>query len=118
MKRMIYLGTGWLATALALIGAVLPVVPTVPFLLVALWAFGRSSERLRQRLLSDPIFGPDIKRWHERGAIRRSAKVFAVLAMSGSIAIGLMLGMPGYIVAIQATILAMVSVFIVSRPEA
>ena len=92
--RIIYLGIGWFGVGCALIGAFLPIVPTVPFLLVALWAFGRSSERLRQRLLADPVFGPDIRRWQERGAIRRPAKLLSVLAMSSSVAISLLIGVP------------------------
>ena len=118
MTRIIWLSLGWIAVGFAFVGVFLPIVPTVPFLLVAAWAFGRSSERLRQRLLSDPIFGPDIKRWHERGAIRRPAKVFASLAMGGSILIGLFLGLPAYVLAVQAIILLSAAAFILSRPEA
>ena len=73
--RVVYLGVGWLAGSCAFIGAFLPILPTVPFLLVALWAFGRSSDRLRERLLADPVFGPDIRRCQEPGAIRRGAKI-------------------------------------------
>ncbi len=117
MKRMIWLAIGWIAVGCAFIGLLLPIVPTVPFLLVAIWAFGRSSERLRQRLLSDPVFGPDIRKWHERGAIRRSAKLFATVAMASSVLISLWLGMPFYIVIPQAVILFCVGVFIVTRPD-
>ncbi len=116
--RLFYLVLGWLAVSFAFIGAFLPVIPTVPFLLVALWAFGRSSERLKQRLLSDPVFGPDIRRWQERGAIRRPAKILAVLAMAGSVVIVVLVGVPVAVAAIQATILTLVAAFIVTRPEA
>ena len=115
--RVLYLGIGWLAVGCALIGAFLPILPTVPFLLIALWAFGRSSERMRERLLADPVFGPDIRRWQERGAIRRPAKMLSVLAMSASVAISVALGVPMRAVAIQATILAAVALFILTRPE-
>lgn len=116
--RVVYLGVGWLAVSCAFIGAFLPILPTVPFLLVALWAFGRSSDRLRERLLADPVFGPDIRRWQERGAIRRGAKILSVVAMSASVAISLALGVPVQAVSVQATILAAVALFIITRPEA
>ncbi|WBU63835.1 YbaN family protein [Paracoccus aerodenitrificans] len=115
--RWIYLCVGWVAVSFSAIGAFLPIVPTVPFLLIALWAFGRSSERLHQKLLSHPVFGPDIRRWEERGAIRRSAKIFAVVAMTASIGIALALGVAHKAVVFQAAILAAVSVYIISRPE-
>ena len=115
---LVGLGVGWLAVGCALIGVFLPILPTVPFLLIALWAFGRSSERLREKLLADPVFGPDIRRWQERGAIRRSAKLLSVTAMAGSVAISLALGVPARAVIIQAIILSAVAVFIITRPEA
>lgn len=117
MKRIIYLIIGWIAVACALVGTILPIVPTVPFLLVAAWAFGQSSEELRQKLLSHPVFGPDIRRWQERGAIRRPAKILAVVAMAGSVVITAALDAPVYALVLQAAVLTMVSVFIVSRPE-
>ncbi|MDO5640763.1 MAG: YbaN family protein [Paracoccus sp. (in: a-proteobacteria)] len=116
MTRLIWLVIGWIAVGCAVIGALLPIIPTVPFLLVALWAFGKSSERLRQRLLNDPIFGPDIRRWQERGAIRRSAKILAVLAMLGSVLIGFLIA-PVQLVLIQAAILVCAAIFILTRPD-
>ena len=115
--RVVYLGVGWLAVGCALIGALLPILPTVPFLLIALWAFGRSSDRMRERLLADPVFGPDIRRWQERGAIRRGAKILSIGSMSASVVISLLLGVPVQAVAIQAVILAAVALFILTRPE-
>lgn len=118
MTRIIWLSVGWIAVGLAFVGLILPIIPTVPFLLVALWAFGRSSERLRQRLLSHPVFGRDIREWQERGAIRRPAKIWASGAMAFSILLSLWVGLPAFVVAIQGAILLSVAVFIVTRPEA
>lgn len=78
--RVVYLGVGWLAVSCAFIGAFLPILPTVPFLLVALWAFGRSSDRLRERLLADPVFGPDIRRWQGVAPFGAALKILSVVA--------------------------------------
>jgi len=72
------------ALALGLVGAVLPVLPTVPFLLVAAACAGRGWPRLEARLLHHPVYGPPIRRWRERRAVPRSAKWAASIGMAAS----------------------------------
>ena len=71
---------------LGLVGIVVPVFPTVPFLLVAAWAASRSSPRLHRWLLSHPRFGRPLRDWEEAGVVRRPAKWFAtvMICMSGA----------------------------------
>lgn len=69
---------------LGLIGAVLPVLPTVPFLLLSAWAAGRGWPSLEARLLAHPAYGPAIRQWRERGAVPRQAKWLASVMMLGS----------------------------------
>lgn len=73
-----------LMLVLAVAGALLPVLPTVPFLLVAAWAGSRGWPSLEARLLAHPKHGPYIVRWRERGAVPRKAKWFASLMMLAS----------------------------------
>lgn len=73
-----------LALALGLIGIAVPVLPTVPFVIVAAWAAGRGWPTLERRLLTHPTHGPHIRAWRERGVVPRRAKVLATLAMTGS----------------------------------
>lgn len=72
--RHVYLALGLIFTGLGFIGAFLPVLPTVPFLIVAATCFTRSSERLEMWLLSHRRFGPLLNDWRERGAIPIRAK--------------------------------------------
>lgn len=95
----------------------LPLLPTVPFLLLAAFCFARSSERLHQWLVGHPTFGPPIRDWEERGAIGRRAKWIATVSMAGSVIVALWLGLPGLAVAVQVVVLAAVGVFIWTRPE-
>lgn len=118
MTRGLWLAGGLIALALAAVGIVLPLLPTVPFLLLAAFCFARSSERLHRWLLDHPRFGPPIRQWEERGAIGRRAKWIATVSMAGSVMIALWLGLPGWVVAVQAAVLAAVAVFIWTRPEA
>jgi uncharacterized membrane protein YbaN (DUF454 family) len=73
---------GWLCVALGLIGIVVPGLPTTPFMLLAAWAFSRSSERFQAWLLDHPSFGPAVRDWRERNAISRQAKSLAVGMMT------------------------------------
>ena len=72
--RWLFLGLGLFFTGLGFVGAFLPVLPTVPFLIVAAACFARSSTRLETWLLDHPHFGPLLRDWRERGAIPLRAK--------------------------------------------
>lgn len=75
---------GAVAVGLALIGIVLPVLPTTPFLLVATWAFARSSPRLDAWLHAHPRLGPPLAAWETRRAIPRRAKALAGVSLPAS----------------------------------
>lgn len=73
-----------LSLALGVIGAMLPVLPTVPFLLVSAWAASKGWPAFETWLVNHPRLGPPIVQWRERGAVSRGAKWFATLAMAAS----------------------------------
>lgn len=114
--RVVWLSIGWISVALGLIGAALPVMPTVPFMLLAVWAFSRSSPALRDRILNHPTFGPPIRAWQERGVISLKAKICAIGTMSAGVVFALWLGLPGYVVGVQALVCSGVAVFLATRP--
>jgi uncharacterized protein len=83
-----YLVIGCIATLLAIAGAMLPGLPTTPFLLVALWAFARSSPRLMHGLSRIPVLRQaliEARRFEARRTIRREVKVFALAMAWGSV---------------------------------
>jgi uncharacterized membrane protein YbaN (DUF454 family) len=69
---------GFVFVGLAAIGAVLPILPTTPLLIVAAACFARSSPRFYNWLLANPVFGPLIREWRETGSIPLGAKIWAV----------------------------------------
>lgn len=115
-RRYLYLGLGYLALGLAVAGAALPLLPTTPFLLVAVWAFARSSPRLRDRLYADPRFGPLLRHWRDQRAIPRRAKAIAVITLAASwVTTALTVG--GLLVpAIAGVAVLGAGAFILSRP--
>lgn len=115
--RMFWLSLGWTAVAFGAIGAFLPVVPTVPFLLVAAWAFSRSSPALRERIRSHPRYGAAVRAWQDRGVVAPLAKIWAVVAMTAGVLLGLWLQIDPRIVATQAAICAVIGIYVVSRPS-
>lgn len=95
----------------------LPLLPTTPFLLVAAWAFARSSPKAEAWILSHARFGPLVRDWRERGAVARSAKRASAGVMAATLALGVAVGLPGWILVVQAVVFAGVSAFLWSRPE-
>ena len=80
--RPIYLTIGIVSVILGLIGAALPIMPTVPFLLLAAFCFARSNPVWEQKLLDHPKWGPQLRDWRERRAISRKSKIIAISAMA------------------------------------
>lgn|SRR5690606_23040265 len=95
MRRQLYRAAGLMSVALGAVGAFVPVLPTVPFLLLAAFCFARSNPAWEARLLAHPRWGPQIRDWRERRAISRKAKIaaLATLAFSGTVA---WLSLPGF----------------------
>ncbi len=70
---------------LGLLGAFLPLLPTVPFMLLAAFCFGRSNPEWERRILEHPSWGPQITAWRERRAIARRAKLGAIATLAAGV---------------------------------
>ena len=82
MKRIILISLGWLCVGLGFVGVFVPGIPTTIFLIIALWAFTKSSEKLRHWLLNHKRFGPILNNWQEHKVVPRRAKILMVVLMS------------------------------------
>ena len=80
--RYVYLTLGLFFVATGIVGAFLPVLPTTPFLLLAIWCFSRSNPRLEQWLLTHPKYGPPLRAWRENRTVPRKAKISAASLMT------------------------------------
>jgi len=82
MTRHLWMAAGLFAVGLGIVGVALPILPTVPFLLVAAFCFARSRPEWAQRLYDHPQYGPSLRDWRDRRAIGRTAKISAIGAMT------------------------------------
>ena len=115
--RMAYLALGLLMLVLAFIGALLPLMPTTIFLILAVGCFARSSPRLEAWILDHPRFGPTVRAWREERAIPMAAKIMALSGMIIGYAVFFFSVRPGLLLgaAVAAVILAC-GIYVGSRP--
>ena len=83
-KRVLFLGLGSVAAVIAIVGVWLPGVPTVFPLIVALWAFGKSSESLKRRLATLPILRQAIHEADKFEADRSIDKRVKIIAITSA----------------------------------
>lgn len=107
---------GMACVGVGFFGVVVPLLPTTPFLLLALWFFAGASPRLHHWLLTHPRFGPGLRKWQTHGAISRRAKFWAMVALAATPLISLAMGVPSHVLWVQATILPLCALFILTRP--
>lgn len=79
--RHLYLLLGWICVGLGVVGAFLPLMPTTVFLLIAAWAFARSSPRWHRWLREHSRFGEMVRSWEDHHAMPRRAKRIAWITL-------------------------------------
>jgi len=98
LSSFLYVAGGWLCIGLAVLGAVLPLVPTTPFLLLASWCFFRGSPRIHAWLHRSKWFGPTLDDWGHYHGIRRSMKYRTFVMIGVVVAASLVLSsLPGWL---------------------
>jgi uncharacterized membrane protein YbaN (DUF454 family) len=114
---LFFRGLGVAAVGLAAAGVVLPLLPTTPFLLVAVWAFARGSPELRARIYASRRFGPFLRDWDERGAIPVSGKLLAVAGMAAGFGVILWRSNGWLLPAVAGAVILGAGAFVLSRPS-
>jgi uncharacterized membrane protein YbaN (DUF454 family) len=96
-QRWLFIALGWFCFGLGILGVLLPIVPATPFMLVALWAFARGSERFHDWLYNHRVFGPPLRRFHRERTIPVWTKLLATGSMAASLLyVGFFLRPPWY----------------------
>ena len=116
--RYFYLGPGWLSAGLSGLGIIMPVLPTTPFLLVAVRAFSRSSPELAAKIRAHPTFGPVIRNWQDHGVIPVYAKILALVMMAGaSFYLIVYSPAPDWAAWLSAATMGVIGIYVVTRPS-
>lgn len=114
--RLLWVLAGLLAVTVGAIGVVVPLLPTTPFLLIAAFAFARSSTRLTLWLHEHQKFGSLIDNWHRYGSIDRRSKQISMIVIVVTPIVTWFLGAPLWAIGGQVVVLACSATFIMTRP--
>jgi uncharacterized protein len=117
VARALYFVLGLICVGLGAVGTVLPVLPTTPFMLVAVWAFAKSSRRLERWLLEHRRFGPPVLAWRQHRVIPLRVKLTAWGSMLASLAIMVLTTSSWLVVGISAAVMAIGAAYIATRPS-
>ena len=117
MKKMILISLGWLCVSLGFIGIFVPGIPTTIFLIIALWAFTKSSKKLRDWLLNHKRFGPILNNWQQHKVVPRRAKILMVVLMSLASILFYYSLQNLYLTIGLVIILVLVAIYVISLPS-
>lgn len=118
LTRPLFLSLGLLLVATGAVGIFLPLLPTTPFLILALWCFARSSQRFHDWLYHHRLFGPSLQRWDQYRVIPPVAKLLAVGSMAASAAyVILATQTPWPLIALMAAVMAFGAWYVLTKPS-
>ena len=116
--RPLYFLLGWCFFGLGAVGTVVPGLPTTPFMLLALWAFSKSSQRFHDWLYNHRVFGPPLHQWNTHRVIPGKAKLLAVATMASSLGyLVFFTGISVWLKVLTALVMLYGAAFILSKPS-
>ncbi len=116
--RSLYFSLGCIAFCTGFVGVFLPLLPTTPFMIIALWSFSRSSPRFHNWLYTHQLFGPPLQQWDKFRVIPPLAKILSVFLMAASLAyLCLYVRPPIWVILLTASVMTFGSWFILTKPS-
>lgn len=87
IKKLFYQAIGFLCVGMAYIGFVTPGIPFSIFLVIAAWAFAKSSPRMEKWLYNHPWFGEFLTNWTKKRVFPQKAKIGMIIVMASTLAV-------------------------------
>lgn len=106
IARIILTGLGFLSLGVAVVGLVLPGIPTTGPVLLSAYFFSRSSERFDNWLIGHRVFGPIVRDWRAGLGFSRRAKALAIVAIAVTFSVTIVFAATNVIVRVALVVLA------------
>ncbi len=115
--RPLWALAGLISLATGVVGIFLPILPTVPLVLLAAFCFGKGSPRLRRWIIQHSTFGPMIEDWETTGAIPRHIKMSACGVMGATFLVCVYVGLPLWVLICQGSLMTLGAAYVLTRPD-
>lgn len=91
MRRFVYVGCGFIALSLGIAGIILPILPTTPLLMLALFCFTKGSDKIANWFMGTSIYKKYLKKYADRKGLTLKQKIFIQILASLMMAISFFL---------------------------
>ena len=83
--RTLFIIGGTLSLALAILGIIVPGLPTTPFALLSAFLYAKSSSRLYNWLMNSKVLGPRIRSYQKRNGVTKKGKIGIIIFMTSMV---------------------------------
>jgi len=116
--RILLISAGWLSIALGVLGVMLPLLPTTPFILLAAACFAKSSPSFHNWLLTHRHLGPIIRQYQSGNGLPRRVRQRALAILWASMSLSMWIIGQWWAVVVLGTIGACVTIYLCRLPAA
>lgn len=89
MKKKVFFLLGWFFVIIGVVGIVIPVLPTTPFLLLSVWFFSKSSMRFYEWILNHRILGEYVRSYQDGDGVSLKIKIRTIILLWATIAVSI-----------------------------